>query len=72
MLQPHWLDEVILRHKKFLGDLQVHPKFKRAIQNAERAFQETQEDMKIDVGFCGPAPEQAARVSFIKELTYPT
>jgi hypothetical protein len=71
MLAPHWLDEVFKNPKKLQDDFVNCPRFKKAIQNAAKAFQETQEDMKAELGFYGPTPEQAARVAFLETLNDP-
>jgi len=68
MLAPHWLDDAFKRPKKFLDDLVAHPKFKMAIQRAEKAFQEAKEDFEVDPSSWGPTPEQAARVAFLEGL----
>lgn len=71
MLAPHWMDEAFKRPKKFLEDILASSRFIKAVQKAEKAFQETREDIEADPDIWGPTPEQAARIAFLEALNDP-
>jgi hypothetical protein len=68
MLQPHWLDDFFAEPKKFPEMLINSGGFKKAVEKAAKAFEESKEDAKKVLGVSGSSFEQAARVAFLETL----
>ncbi|MFM8933244.1 MAG: hypothetical protein ACKOS8_15360 [Gemmataceae bacterium] len=68
MLQPHWLDDLFAEPKKFPEKLINSGGFKKAVEKAAKAFEESKEVAKKMPGVSGPSPEQAAREAFLNSL----
>ncbi len=71
MLQPHWLDDLFAEPKKFPEMLINSGGFKKAVEKAAKAFEESKENTKKMPGAPRPSPEQAARVAFLEILIEP-
>lgn len=69
MLQPHWLDELFADPKGFPEKLVESDRFKKAVEMASKAFEESTEDAKKMPAVSRPSPGQAARVAFLNAIT---
>lgn len=71
MLQPHWLDDLFAEPEKFPEMLVNSDGFKKAVEKAAKAFEESKENTKMMPGVSKPSAEQAARVAFLETLNDP-